>query len=168
MTKRFDNQFLQGILNAVFTTIFQPKDLPNNFFDLLDINRRKIEIEFDRTTLKISHDVITATFANELEPEQVIDYFGMCREKISEFIEASLPEYNFTMMYFEGDSRETERGPYLMELAIHTMICKMLLMSQMNLKLSFTPEHLWLEIIKKDPNAVFNVHSSLILYSSPK
>lgn len=164
MSKKLDNEFMHGMLEAIFTTIFQPKDLPTNFFDLLDIKRRKVTVTFDRSNLVVSHDVINFTATNLVPAERVIDHLAVCRNKISEMIERALPEYEFTMMYIEGECRESERGPYLMELALHTMICKMILMSQMNIRLQFSPDHLWIEIIKKDPKAVFETHSSLILY----
>lgn len=166
MSKKLDNEIMHGLLDAIFTTIFQPKDLPNNFFDLLDIRRRKVTVEFDRVNMSIKHDVISLNVENLVPAERAIDHLAACRTKISALIAAGLPEYEFTMMYIEGDSRESERGPYLMELALHTMICKMFLMSQMNIRLQFSPDHLWIEIVKKDPKAVFDTHSSLILYPS--
>jgi hypothetical protein len=166
MSKKLDNQLMHGLLDAIFTTIFQPKDLPENFFDLLDIRRRKVTLEFDRVNMSVNHDVISFNTTNVIDSDRVIDHLANCRTKISALIASSLPEYEFTMMYIEGDSRESERGPYLMELALHTMICKMFLMSQMNIRLQFSPDHLWIEIVKKDPKAVFDTHSSLILYPS--
>ena len=164
MSKKLDNQFMHGMLEAIFTSIFQPKDLPSNFFDLLDIRRRKVSVTFDRSNMQISHDVINFSTTNLIAAERVIDHLAECRNKSREMIEKALPEYEFTMMYIEGECRESERGPYLMDLALHTMICKMILMSQMNLRLQFSPDHLWIEIVKKDPTAVFETHSSLILY----
>lgn len=164
MSKALDNKFMIGMIDSIFKTVFKPLQIPNNFYDLLDINRRKVVIEFDRTFMKIDHDVITFEALNSVQPDLVVDAYRECREKMGALIEETLPEYGYTMMYFEGDSRCSERGAHLMELGIDVMISKMLLMSQMNIRFSFSPEHVWIELIKKDPKAVFQTHSSLIIY----